>query len=153
MAKGRDSTKSDSLEQDAYRSNNINNCQTCSESSNNDPENRQNANGNPFDYADGPRYPPKRRYKDKSFSMKGKIHRSLSSATSTSLALVRKNPGCSLANIFMLRILFWDILISCGDVVTDFLRVSLIFYKTCYYEFWMMLYFCDYNINCCVIVY
>ena len=129
MAIGRESTKRDSLEQDAYRSNKTNDFQTCSESSYNDPENCQNVDKNPFDYADSPRYPPKRRSKYKSFSMKSKLHRSLSTATSASLALMRKNPGCSLANIFILRILFWDILISGGDVVTDFLRVSLIFSK------------------------
>ena len=134
MAIGRDSTKRDSLEQDAYRSNKTNNCQTCSESSYNDPENCQSINENPFDYADSHRSPPKRRSKHKSFSMKGKIRRSLSSATSASIALMRKNPGCSLANIFILRILFWDILISGGDVVSDFLRVSLIFYKKIVYS-------------------
>ena len=136
MAIGRNSTKRDSIEQDAYQSDNIKNCQTCSKSSNNDPENCQNANENPFDYADAPQWPPRRRSKDTSFSMK--VHRSLSSATSASLALMRKNPGCSLANIFMLRILFWDILISGGDVITDFLRVSSIFYKK-YDEFWIIL--------------
>ena len=132
MAIGRDSTKRDSLEQDAYRSNKTNNCQTCSESSYNDPEYGQSVNENPFDYADSPRYPPRRRSKEKSLSMK--TLRPLSSATSASIALMRKNPGCSLANIFILRILFWDILISGGDVVSDFLRVSLIFYKKIVYS-------------------
>ena len=132
MAIGRDSTKRDSIEQDGYQSNNINNSQTYSKSSNDDPENCQNVNKDPFDYADAPQWPPRRRSKDTSFSMR--VHRSLSTATIKSFALMRENPGCSFANIFVLRILFWDILISGGDVITDFLRVCLLFCKK-YNEF------------------
>ena len=47
-----------------------------------------------------------------------------STGTEASAAFQNMNPGCSFVNIFMLRILFWDILISGGDVITDFLRVS-----------------------------
>ena len=127
MAIGRDSTKRDSIEQDANKSNYTNNSQTCSKSSNNDPENCQNVNKDPFDYADAPQWPPRRISAGTSFSMK--VHRSLSSATGAFLPLMRKDPGCSFANIFILRILFWDILISGGDVITDFLRVCLLFFK------------------------
>ena len=129
MAIGTDSTKRYSLEQDAYRSNETNNRQTCSESSYNDPENCQNINENAFDNVDSSRCPPRRRFKDQSFSMKRKAHSSMYSVTSAYIALMRKNPGCTFANIFILRILFWDIFISVGDVVTDFLRVNSIFHK------------------------
>ena len=44
--------------------------------------------------------------------------------TRASEAFVRINPGCTLANFFILRVLFWDMVVSGGDVVTDFLRVD-----------------------------
>ena len=44
--------------------------------------------------------------------------------TRASEAFVRINPGCTLANFFILRVLFWDMMVSGGDVVTDFLRVD-----------------------------
>ena len=53
-----------------------------------------------------------------------KISEFSSTGTEASAAFQNMNPGCSFVNIFMLRILFWDILISGGDVITDFLRVS-----------------------------
>ena len=45
-------------------------------------------------------------------------------ATKASLAFESSMPGCSLLHMYTLRILFWDILVSGGDVVTDFYRVS-----------------------------
>lgn len=44
--------------------------------------------------------------------------------TKASEAFERMNPGCTLANFFFLRVLFWDMMVSGGDVVTDFLRVD-----------------------------
>ena len=44
--------------------------------------------------------------------------------TKASEAFERMNPGCTLANFFFLRVLFWDMVVSGGDVVTDFLRVD-----------------------------
>ena len=129
MAIGKEPTNSTSTEDNTYDSNKSNNCHNCSKSSNHDLENGQNFDKNPFDYGDGPQSHPKRRSRIKSFSKQSKAHRSLSSATATSLALIRQNPGCTLANIYILRILFWDILVSGGDVVTDFLRVSKILNK------------------------
>ena len=49
--------------------------------------------------------------------------------TKASEAFERMNPGCTLANFFMLRVLFWDMMVSGGDVVTDVLRVP---YFCCY---------------------
>ena len=69
-------------------------------------------------------------YKNKSAS---KPYRGISAAsvssnittiTTASKAFERKNPGCGLLNFYVLRILFWDIVVSGGDVVTDFMRVS-----------------------------
>ena len=48
-------------------------------------------------------------------------------ATKASLAFESSMPGCSLLHMYTLRILFWDILVSGGDVVTDFYRVSSAF--------------------------
>ena len=51
--------------------------------------------------------------------------------TKASEAFERMNPGCTLANFFFLRVLFWDMMVSGGDVVTDFLRVDLyVFYDS-----------------------
>ena len=49
--------------------------------------------------------------------------------TKASEAFERMNPGCTLSNFFMLRVLFWDMMVSGGDVVTDVLRVP---YFCCY---------------------
>ena len=91
----------------------------------------------PFDYSVGNKSPPPSRYNTLSwYAKKSKNKRrsavsrksSSRSATSTvtraSFAFERIDPGCRLINIYILRILFWDILISGGDVVTDFLRVG-----------------------------
>ena len=48
-------------------------------------------------------------------------------ATKASLAFESSMPGCSLLHMYTLRILFWDILVSGGDVVTDFYRVCSAF--------------------------
>ena len=44
--------------------------------------------------------------------------------STATFAFVRRSPGCTLINTYILKILFWDILVSTGDVVTDFLRVN-----------------------------
>ena len=91
----------------------------------------------PFDYTDGNKSLPSRYNTLSWYDRKTKNKRrspvarksSSRSATSTvtraSFAFERIDPGCRLINIYILRILFWDILISGGDVVTDFLRVGL----------------------------
>ena len=55
------------------------------------------------------------------------VSRSASAATKASLAFESSMPGCSLLHMYTLRILFWDILVSGGDVVTDFYRVNKFF--------------------------
>ena len=55
------------------------------------------------------------------------VSRSASAATKASLAFESSMPGCSLLHMYTLRILFWDILVSGGDVVTDFYRVKRFF--------------------------
>ena len=82
-----------------------------------------------FDDVDGPRSRTSSWMKGTLRKSFGRIHtRKMSEFSSTgteaSAAFQNMNPGCSFVNIFMLRILFWDILISGGDVITDFLRVS-----------------------------
>ena len=91
-------------------------------------DNEQNGDRN-FDDVDGPQSRPSSWMKGtlrKSFGriLSRKISEFSSTGTEASSAFQNMNPGCSFVNIFMLRILFWDILISGGDVITDFLRVS-----------------------------
>ena len=95
---------------------------------------------NPFDYGNGrsSRLTEANRYN--TFSgvprkssikrrPKNPVSRSVSARTTTSvatkasLAFESSMPGCSLLHMYTLRILFWDILVSGGDVVTDFYRV------------------------------
>ena len=45
--------------------------------------------------------------------------------STATFAYMRRHPGFTLVNIYILKILFWDILVSVGDVVTDFLRVDI----------------------------
>ena len=47
-----------------------------------------------------------------------------SHSTTASTAFERKYPGCGLVRLYVLRVLFWDILISVGDVASDFLQVK-----------------------------
>ena len=63
---------------------------------------------------------------------KQSTRRMVSSVFSTAtFAYIRRNPGCTLINIYILKILFWDLLVSGGDVVTDFLRVNCFYCINC----------------------
>ena len=138
MAIGKDPNKRVSKEQESQETYNIQNDQRSSEFSENHTKQHRNSNSNPFDYTDYPQTLPKRRTHKKRRSsqhisissiFKRNTSKASSTGTTASLAFERTNPGCSIVNIFILRILFWDILISGGDVVTDFLRVSFTIYN------------------------
>ena len=133
MAIGKDPNKRVSKERESQESNSIQNDQQLSEFPENNSKQTRNSESNPFDYTDYPQSLPKRRTHKRRRSsahisissiFKRNTSKASSTGTTASLAFERMTPGCSLVNIFMLRILFWDILISGGDVVTDFLRVS-----------------------------
>ena len=95
---------------------------------------------NPFDYGNGrcsrlteanryntfsggPRKSSNKLRPKNSVSRSASARTTTSVATKASLAFESSMPGCSLLHMYTLRILFWDILVSGGDVVTDFYRV------------------------------